>query len=181
MQMLIEKILSELGEDPSREGLKKTPERVTRSLRELTAGYHQDPAAMLEAALFSDPQYNDVVTVEQIPFYSLCEHHMLPFFGEVRVAYQPSGKLVGLSKIPRLIDIFARRLQMQERLTKQVADTLFEVLKPVGVAVSVQAQHFCMQMRGVQKPGAFMTTNVLRGSFESDDRLRREFMQTSNS
>lgn len=175
MQALIRTLLKELGEDPEREGLRKTPERVARSLAALTSGTHENPAALIRDAIFTDPQYRDLVVVNHIPFYSLCEHHMLPFFGEVHVAYHPDGRLVGLSKIPRVVDCCARRLQMQERLTQQIVETLQGTLHPQGVAVVVRAQHLCMQMRGVQKSGSHMTTSALTGTFKTDPAIREEF------
>lgn len=174
MQMLIAKLLAELGEDPSREGLRKTPERVAKSLRAMTEGYAQDPLAILRGALFTH-EGDGLVTVSAMPFHSLCEHHMLPFFGVVHVAYQPNGKIVGLSKLPRVIDAFARRLQVQERLTNAIADALQEALNPRGLAVVMRAEHLCVRMRGVGKSGSVMHTSILRGSLRDDASLRETF------
>lgn len=175
MHELIRRLLVELGEDPAREGLHKTPERVARALRFLTDGARQDPAQILRDAVFRE-DYDEMVVVRDIPFYSLCEHHMLPFFGQAHVAYLPQGRLVGLSKIPRVVDCFARRLQVQERMTQQIAETLQSVLTPRGVAVVLEAQHLCMQMRGVQKSGAVMTTSAMLGDFRAEGSARGEFL-----
>lgn len=175
MQELIRRLLLELGEDPTREGLRKTPARVARSMQALTEGYRQDPSQIIRDAVFHE-KYDEMVIVKDIPFYSLCEHHMLPFFGTVHVAYLPAGKLVGLSKIPRMVDLFARRLQVQERMTGQIADTLLENLQPLGVGVVIEAQHLCMQMRGVQKSGSTMTTSAMLGDFRADPSTRSEFL-----
>ena len=171
----VEGILKELGEDPGRDGLQKTPHRVSKSMRFFTQGYEQDPTAVLTGALF-DVDYDELVVVRDIDFYSLCEHHMVPFFGRVHVAYIPDGKVVGLSKIPRTVEIFARRLQVQERLTMDIARTIEAVLKPKGVGVVIEAKHLCMMMRGIQKQNAFAITSSLRGVFESDSKTRAEFM-----
>jgi len=171
----IEGILKELGEEPGRDGLEKTPHRVSKAMRFFTGGYQQDPAAVLTGALF-EVDYDEMVVVRDIDFYSLCEHHMVPFFGRVHVAYIPNGKVVGLSKIPRTVEIFARRLQVQERLTMDIAETLEAVLKPKGVGVVVEAKHLCMMMRGVQKQNTSAITSSLRGVFESDPKTRSEFM-----
>jgi GTP cyclohydrolase I len=171
----VEGILKELGENPSRDGLHKTPHRVSKAMRFFTQGYEQDPAEILTGALF-DVDYDELVVVRDIDFYSLCEHHMVPFFGRVHVAYIPNGKVVGLSKIPRTVEIFARRLQVQERLTMDIAQTIEAVLKPKGVGVVVEAKHLCMMMRGVQKQNTFAITSSLRGAFESDPKTRAEFM-----
>ncbi len=168
-------LLKELGEDPGRDGLQRTPERVAQSMRFFTQGYGQDPADVLNGALF-DVEYDEMVLVREIDFYSLCEHHIVPFFGRVHVAYIPDKKVIGLSKIPRLVEIFARRLQVQERMTMQIAQTLDEVLKPKGVAVVVEAKHLCMMMRGVQKQNSSAITSSLRGEFENDPKTRSEFM-----
>jgi GTP cyclohydrolase I len=173
---LIHRLLKELGEDPGREGLERTPERVARSLRTLTDGYTKDPAEVLNAALF-DVDYDEMVLVKDIDFYSLCEHHLIPFFGRVHVAYVPGGRVVGLSKLPRVVEIFARRLQVQERLTTQIAETLQTVLRPRGVGVVVEAIHLCMMMRGVEKQNAFAITSSLRGCFQADPKTRSEFME----
>jgi len=171
----VEGILKELGENPSRDGLQKTPNRVAKAMRFFTQGYEQSPADVLMGALF-DVDYDELVVVRDIDFYSLCEHHMVPFFGRVHVAYIPNGKVVGLSKIPRTIDIFARRLQVQERLTMDIAETIEAVLKPRGVGVVIEAKHLCMMMRGVEKQNTFAITSSLRGVFESDPKTRSEFM-----
>ena len=172
---LISVLLKELGEDPGRDGLLRTPERVAHSMRFFTEGYGQDPADALNGALF-DVEYDEMVLVREIDFYSLCEHHMLPFFGRVHVAYIPDKKVIGLSKIPRLVEIFSRRLQVQERMTMQIAQTLDEVLDPKGVAVVVEAKHLCMMMRGVQKQNSSAITSSLRGEFADDPKTRAEFM-----
>ena len=169
------RLLTELGEDPSREGLVGTPRRVEKALKFLTSGYHMDVDQVLNEALFT-VDYSEMVIVKDIDFYSLCEHHLLPFFGKCHVAYIPNGKVVGLSKIPRLVDIFAHRLQVQERLTNQIANTLREKIRPLGVAVVTEATHLCMAMRGVRKPGAVTTTSAVRGIFQSQDRTRAEAM-----
>ncbi len=168
-------ILKELGEDPGRDGLDRTPARVAKSLRFLTQGYRQDPREILNDALF-EVGYDELVLVRDIEAYSLCEHHLLPFFGRVHVAYIPNGKVVGLSKIPRLVEMFARRLQVQERLTTQIGETLEHVLEPKGVAVVVEAIHLCMMMRGVSQQNSFAITSSLRGEFETDQKTRAEFM-----
>jgi len=173
---LVEGVLKELGEDPGRDGLAKTPERVARAMRFFTQGYAQDPVRILNNALF-DVDYDEMVLVKDVDFYSLCEHHMVPFFGRVHVAYIPDGRVVGLSKIPRLVDMLSRRLQVQERFTTQIAGTLEEVLRPKGVGVVVEAIHLCMMMRGVEKQNAFAITSSLRGEFEQDSKTRSEFMQ----
>ena len=172
----VEAILKELGEDPTRDGLIKTPHRVAKAMRFFAKGYAQDPAEILTGALF-DVNYDEMVMVKDIDFYSLCEHHMVPFFGRVHVAYIPNGKVVGLSKIPRTVEIFARRLQVQERLTMDIAQTLEAVLKPKGVGVVVEAKHLCMMMRGVEKQNSFAITSSLRGTFESDSKTRSEFIE----
>jgi GTP cyclohydrolase I len=172
---IVEALLKELGEDPGRDGLLKTPQRVAEAMRFFTQGYQQNPAAVLTQALF-DVDYDEMVLVRDIDFYSLCEHHMVPFFGRVHVAYIPNRKILGLSKIPRLVEIFARRLQVQERLTMQVAQTLEEVLEPKGVGVVVEAKHLCMMMRGVESQNAFAVTSSLRGEFQEDPKTRAEFM-----
>jgi GTP cyclohydrolase I len=175
LRPLVESMLKELGEDPGRDGLQRTPLRVAKSLRFLTAGYEQDPIAILNNALF-DVTYDEMVMVKDIEFYSLCEHHMLPFFGRIHVGYVPNGKVVGLSKIPRLVEMFARRLQVQERLTTQIAETLESVLEPRGVAVVGEAIHLCMMMRGVEQQNSSAVTSSMRGVFKSDSKTRSEFM-----
>jgi GTP cyclohydrolase IA len=173
-------ILENIGEDPEREGLLKTPDRVARMFDELTSGYHVDPVKMLNGALFS-VDYDEMVVVKDIEFHSLCEHHMLPFSGKAHIAYIPNGKVVGLSKIPRIVDMFARRLQVQERMTVQIAEFIEEVLQPQGVAVVVEGTHMCMVMRGVKKANASMTTSAMRGTFRKSDKTRNEFMQLLHS
>jgi GTP cyclohydrolase I len=172
---LVEALLKELGEEPGRDGLLRTPHRVAKSLRFLTQGYEQDAHAILNGALF-DVTYDEMVIVKDIEFYSLCEHHILPFFGRAHIAYIPNGKVLGLSKIPRLVEMFARRLQVQERLTSEVAETLERVLQPKGVAVVIESIHLCMMMRGVSQQNSFAITSSLRGEFESDSKTRAEFM-----
>lgn len=167
-------ILNEIGEDPNREGLLHTPERVAKSYEFLTKGYHQDVDTVINGAIFEE-KYDEMVIVKDIDFYSMCEHHMLPFFGKVHVAYIPNGKIVGLSKIPRLVDMFARRLQVQERLTRQIADVLEEKLQPKGVAVVVEGYHMCMMMRGVQKQNSTTTTSAVHGAFRAE-KTRLEFL-----
>jgi GTP cyclohydrolase I len=172
---LIESLLSDLGEDPSRQGLKATPTRVSRALRELTDGYGVNAAEIIADAVF-DQDYDEMVLVKDIPFYSLCEHHMLPFFGSVHVGYLPKGKVVGLSKIPRVVGVFAHRLQLQERMTKEIAEALNDAVMPKGVGVVVEARHLCMEMRGVQKPGGQLITSCMLGTFRKDARTRSEFL-----
>jgi GTP cyclohydrolase I len=168
-------ILTEIGEDPDREGLVKTPERVAKALQYLTHGKHLDPAAILRSAMFKE-EYQQMVIVKDIEVYSLCEHHMLPFFGKAHVAYIPDGHIVGLSKIPRVVDAFARRLQVQERLTVEIRNCIQNTLKPLGVAVVIEAQHLCMIMRGVQKQHSIATTSAFTGEFQQD-RTRAEFIR----
>jgi GTP cyclohydrolase IA len=168
-------LLSEIGEDPTREGLAGTPERVRRMYDELTAGYHVDPDALLNGACFN-VDYDEMVVVRDIEFFSLCEHHLLPFIGRAHVGYLPRGRVVGLSKIPRIVDMYAKRLQLQERLTVQVADFLMERLEPKGVACVIEATHLCTMMRGVKKQEATMVTSSMTGTFRRDARTRAEFM-----
>jgi GTP cyclohydrolase I len=168
-------VLTHIGEDTEREGLLKTPERVAKAMQYLTQGYDQDPAEILKSAMFAE-KYDEMVIVKDIEVYSLCEHHMLPFFGKCHIAYIPSGHIVGLSKFPRMVDAFSRRLQVQERLTDQIRDCLHETLKPQGVAVCIEAQHLCMQMRGVQKQNSVTTTSAFSGAFMDEDITRQEFM-----
>jgi GTP cyclohydrolase IA len=175
-----QEILELLGEDSSREGLEKTPMRVAKSLEFLTSGYHENPKEVLNQALFTTSN-DEMVLVRDIEFYSLCEHHMLPIIGRVHVAYIPDGKVVGLSKIPRIVNIFARRLQIQEQLTEQIADAISEVIKPKGVAVVVHARHMCMEMRGVEKINSTTVSSALRGLFKSDKRTRSEFYNLINT
>jgi GTP cyclohydrolase IA len=171
----IRSILEELGEDPNRDGLVKTPSRVDRALRYLTSGYRMDADQILNAALF-DVAYDEMVIVKDIEVFSMCEHHLLPFFGKCHVAYIPDGKVIGLSKIPRLVDMFARRLQVQERLTMQVAETINERIRPKGVAVVVDAQHLCMIMRGVEKQHSVAVTSSMLGAFKDNQNTRNEFL-----
>src|SRR6188768_428243 len=176
MQDLIRKLLAELGENPGRDGLVNTPKRVEKALKFLTSGYDADIDQVLNNALFS-VDYSEMVIVKDIDFYSLCEHHLLPFFGKCHVAYLPSNKVIGLSKIPRLVDVFSRRLQVQERLTSQIAETIKEKIAPLGVAVVVEATHLCMSMRGVEKQNSFAVTSSMLGTFRSDARTRMEFLE----
>ncbi len=168
-------VLKDIGEDPHREGLVKTPERVAKALQYLTHGYGIDPKAILESAMFQE-EYSEMVIVKDIEVYSMCEHHMLPFFGKAHVAYIPDGTIVGLSKIPRVVDAFARRLQVQERLTIEIRDCIQETLKPKGVAVVLECAHMCMQMRGVQKQNSVTTSSAFTGLFLSNDSTRKEFI-----
>ena len=171
----IKSVLSEIGENTERDGLLKTPERVAKSMEFLTNGYDKNPAEILKSAMFAE-DYSQMVLVKDIELYSLCEHHMLPFFGKAHVAYIPNGNIVGLSKIPRIVDIFARRLQVQERLTDEIKDCLQDTLNPRGVAVVIEAQHLCMQMRGVEKQHSSTTTSAFSGIFMSDEKTRAEFI-----
>lgn len=168
-------LIKSIGEDPDREGLKKTPERVARALREITSGYGADMDKVFNGAFFK-ADYREMVIVKDISFYSLCEHHMLPFFGKAHVAYIPNGRIVGLSKIPRLVEAYARRLQVQERLTEQIAAELFSKLKPRGVGVVLEAEHLCVSMRGVKNETAFATTSAMLGLFSTDNKVRAEFL-----
>jgi GTP cyclohydrolase I len=179
MQALVEQILIAVGEDPKRDGLLKTPERVEKSMKFLTSGYQVDIDELINGALYEE-SYNEMVIVKDIDVYSLCEHHLLPFFGKCHVAYLPSGKIIGLSKVPRLVDAFSRRLQVQERLTTQIAQCIDEALKPAGVAVVIEALHLCMSMRGVEKQSSFTTTSSMVGSFKDDARTRSEFLSLLN-
>ena len=172
----IARILRAVGEDPVRDGLKRTPERVARMYDELLAGYHADPVAIVNEAIF-EVKYDEMVIVRDVEFYSLCEHHLLPFMGRVHVAYIPDGKVLGLSKIPRIVDLFARRLQVQERMTRQIADLIRDLLQPQGVAVVVEGLHLCMMMRGVQKTNARMTTSAMHGAFRANLATRQEFLE----
>src|SRR6185436_6597334 len=176
MQELIEQLLVEIGEDPEREGLLNTPRRVEKALRFLTSGYTANIDEVLNNALFT-VDYSEMVIVKDIDFYSLCEHHLLPFFGKCHVAYIPSDKVIGLSKIPRLVDVFARRLQVQERLTSQIADTIRDKIAPLGVAVVMEATHLCMSMRGVEKQNSFAVTSAMQGAFRDNARTRMEFLE----
>jgi GTP cyclohydrolase I len=176
MQDLIRQVLAELGEDPTREGLMRTPARVDRALKFLTSGYTADIDAILNNALFT-VDYSEMVIVKDIDFYSLCEHHLLPFFGKCHVAYIPRRQVIGLSKIPRLVDVFARRLQIQERLTNQIAETIREKINPLGVAVVCEGTHLCMAMRGVEKQNSFAVTSAMLGAFRDHARTRMEFLE----
>ncbi|MFZ6028413.1 MAG: GTP cyclohydrolase I FolE [Chloroflexota bacterium] len=175
IEQAVTQILTAIGEDPAREGLQRTPERVARMYTELLSGYRIDPVVMVNEALF-DVSYDEMVIVRDIEFYSLCEHHMLPFMGRAHVAYLPNGKVIGLSKIPRIVDMFARRLQVQERMTRQIADFINELLHPKGVAVVVEALHMCSTMRGVKKHDARMTTSAMLGAFRTRLATRQEFL-----
>lgn len=172
----VQGILSLIGENPSREGLVRTPARVAKAWEFLTAGYHEDIEAVLNNAIFTE-KYDEMVIVKDIDFFSLCEHHLLPFYGKAHVAYIPNGKIVGLSKIPRIVEVFSRRLQVQERLTQQIAETLFNALNPDGVAVVIEARHLCMMMRGVEKQNSVASTSAMLGSFRDDERTRNEFLK----
>ena len=175
----IHEILKELGENPGRDGLQRTPQRVDQALRFLTSGYRMDVQKILNGALY-DVKYDEMVVVKDIEFFSMCEHHMLPFFGKVHVAYLPNKKVIGLSKIPRIVDVFARRLQIQERLTQEVAQTIQEVVDPVGVGVIVEARHFCMMMRGVEKQHSGAMTSAMLGAFRTQKETRDEFLALVN-
>ena len=175
LQSLVEGILRAVGEDSKREGLLKTPERVEKSLKFLTSGYDIDVNKLVNDALYSE-NYNEMVIVKDIDVYSLCEHHMLPFFGKCHVAYLPQGKIIGLSKVPRLIDAYSRRLQVQERLTTEIAQCIQSIVKPAGVAVVIDAMHLCMSMRGVEKQNSYTTTSSMLGCFKEDARTRSEFL-----
>src|SRR3954449_7802299 len=179
MQDAIRQLLTDFGEDPDREGLRDTPKRVEKAYKFLTSGYSADIDRVLNNALFT-VDYNEMVIVKDIDFYSLCEHHMLPFFGKCHVAYIPNGKIVGLSKLPRIVEVFARRLQVQERLTEEIAEAIDEVLQPAGVGVVIEAVHLCMMMRGVEKQNSKTLTSALRGSFRSDARTRDEFLRLTH-
>src|SRR5213593_4639203 len=176
MQELIRQLLGELGEDPSREGLRQTPKRVEKALRFLTSGYDADIDTVLNEALFA-VDYSEMVIVKDIDFYSLCEHHLLPFFGKCHVAYIPRKRVIGLSKIPRLVDVYARRLQIQERMTNQIAETIREKVDPLGVAVVCEGTHLCMSMRGVAKQNSFAITSAMLGAFRDNARTRMEFLE----
>jgi GTP cyclohydrolase I len=176
MQELIRQLLAELGEDPTREGLINTPKRVEKALQFLTSGYDANIDDVLNGALFT-VDYNEMVIVKDIDFYSLCEHHLLPFFGKCHVAYIPTTKVIGLSKIPRLVDVFARRLQVQERLTQQIANIVRDTINPMGVGVVIEATHLCMSMRGVEKQNSFAVTSAMLGTFHADSRTRSEFLE----
>jgi GTP cyclohydrolase I len=175
MENLIRELLVRLGEDPDREGLEKTPERVMRSLKFLTQGYRQDIDSIINNAIFNE-ECDDMIIVKNIEFYSMCEHHMLPFYGKCHIGYIPTGKIFGVSKLARLVDCFARRLQIQERLTNQVAQVILDNIQPEGVGVVMEAQHMCMTMRGVQKQDSLMVTSAMLGSFRAEQATRAEFL-----
>ncbi len=175
LEKLIKEQLKLMGEDPKREGLQKTPHRVAKSLRFLTKGYHEDVASILNGAVFNE-EYKEMVIVKDIDYFSMCEHHLLPFYGKIHIAYIPNGKIVGLSKIPRLVDMFARRLQVQERMTKEIAMTIYDVLNPEGVAVVCEGKHMCMMMRGVEKQHSLATTSAMLGIFQNNIKTRTEFL-----
>jgi GTP cyclohydrolase I len=175
MQELVTRLLSELGEDPAREGLRETPRRVEKSLRFLTSGYAVDIKALINNALFT-VDYSEMVIVKDIDYYSLCEHHLLPFFGRCHVAYLPRTKVIGLSKLPRIVDAFSRRLQVQERLTNEIAETILDAIDPLGVGVVMEGTHLCMAMRGVEKQNSFAITSAMLGTFREDARTRTEFL-----
>jgi GTP cyclohydrolase IA len=172
---LVREMLVRLGEDPDREGLQQTPARVRKAMEFLTRGYKEDPETLLKGALFTEP-YDEMVIVKDVEMFSLCEHHMLPFFGKVHVAYIPNGKVIGLSKVPRLIELFSRRLQIQERLTMQIAETIQEIIEPQGVGVVIEARHLCMMMRGVEKQHSAAVTSSMLGSFRTEQETREEFL-----
>ncbi len=173
-------ILKSLGEDAGREGLVETPERVAKALEFLTKGYHEDVGEVVKGAIFSE-KYSEMVVVKDIDFFSMCEHHMLPFFGRAHVAYIPNGKILGLSKIPRIVEVFSRRLQVQERMTQQIAETLYSSLNPDGVGVVIEARHMCMMMRGIEKQNSVATTSAMLGVFREDMRTRQEFLHLIES
>ena len=175
IKKIIKKLLFEIGENPNRDGLINTPARVAKAWDFLTKGYKQDIKALINGAVFEE-EYDQMVLVKDIEFYSMCEHHLLPFFGYAHIAYIPNGKIIGLSKIPRVLDMFARRLQVQERMTQDVAAMLNKILDPKGVAVILEAQHMCMQMRGVEKKNSYMSTSSMHGIFRDDDKTRKEFL-----
>ncbi len=175
LEEIFKEMIGLLGEDVTREGLARTPKRVTSSMKFLTSGYRQDIKQVLNGAIFQEP-YDEMVIVKDIDLFSLCEHHLLPFYGKAHVAYIPNGKIIGLSKIPRVVDIFAKRLQVQERLTMQIADCLMDALKPRGVGVVIEALHLCMAMRGVQKSSSYTMSSAMLGSFRTSDRVRQEFL-----
>ncbi|MCY4086429.1 MAG: GTP cyclohydrolase I FolE [Actinomycetia bacterium] len=181
LESLVRQQLVELGEDPTRKGLERTPLRVAKALDFLTSGYSSSVAEVVNGAIFDAEGAEEMVTVKDIEFYSTCEHHMLPFFGQASVAYLPKGKIIGLSKVARIIDVFARRLQVQERLTNQIADAIEETLEPHGVAVVIKGRHLCMMMRGVQKQDSSMVTSAMRGTFKDNARTRNEFLDIIGS
>lgn len=180
IEKIVKDILTLIGENPRREGLIRTPSRVAKAWKFLTSGYEHDVKKVLNGAIFTE-KYDEMVIVKDIDFFSLCEHHMLPFYGKAHIAYIPNGKILGLSKLPRLVDVFSRRLQVQERMTQQIADTLFKTLEPDGVAVVIEARHLCMMMRGVEKQNSVATTSAMLGSFREDERTRNEFLKLISS
>jgi GTP cyclohydrolase I len=175
LESTVEQLLNLIGEDSEREGLLRTPHRVAKAWQFLTKGYDEDVRAVLNKAVFKE-KYDEMVIVKDIDFFSMCEHHLLPFYGKAHIAYIPNGKIVGLSKIPRIVEIFSRRLQVQERMTQQIAETLFDALEPDGVGVVIEAKHLCMMMRGVEKQHSVATTSAMLGSFRDDERTRSEFL-----
>jgi len=180
IEKAVKDILESIGENPDREGLIHTPRRVAKAWEYFTSGYEQDIKKVLNGAVFKE-KYDEMVIVKDIDFFSMCEHHLLPFYGKAHIAYIPTGKIVGLSKIPRLVEVFSRRLQVQERMTQQIADTLFQTLEPDGVAVVIEARHLCMMMRGVEKQNSVATTSAMLGSFRDDERTRNEFLKLISS
>ena len=176
LERSVKDILGLIGEDPAREGLLRTPYRVAKAYEFLTSGYRQDIKSLLNGAIFTE-KYDEMVIVKDIDFFSMCEHHMLPFYGKAHVAYIPNGKIIGLSKIPRIVEMFSRRLQVQERMTQQIAESLYEALEPDGVAVVIEGRHLCMMMRGVEKQNSVATTSAMLGSFRDDERTRNEFLK----
>ncbi len=178
LEKTIAGLLRQIGEDPARDGLLRTPHRVAKAWQFLTSGYDKDPDEVINNAVFRE-KYDEMVIVRDIDFFSLCEHHLLPFYGKVHIAYIPKGKIVGLSKLPRIVEVFSRRLQVQERMTQQIAETLYRALEPDGVAVVVEARHLCMMMRGVEKQNSLATTSAMLGSFRDDERTRTEFLNLS--
>ena len=180
LEGIVEQLLGAIGEDPKREGLLKTPHRVAKAYEFMTKGYAEDIDKVLNGAIFNE-KYSEMVIVKDIDFYSMCEHHLLPFFGKAHVAYIPSGKIVGLSKLPRIVEVFSRRLQVQERLTQQIAETLYKSLNPDGVGVVIEARHMCMMMRGVEKQNSLATTSAMLGVFRDDVKTRHEFLTLINT
>jgi GTP cyclohydrolase I len=175
LQAIVSQLLKQIDPEPDREGLVKTPERVARALAYLTRGYEQDPETIINGALFNE-KHSEMIVVKDIDFYSLCEHHILPFFGRAHVAYIPRGRIVGLSKIARLVEVYARRLQVQERMTTEIAETIERHLEPLGVAVVTEAEHLCMRMRGIEKQNSTVVTSAMRGAFQTNSKTREEFM-----